>query len=102
MNCKIKDKCNTKIVFEIIGSKWNLIIIWNLGDQTLRFNELQKRMDNINSKTITKHLRDLERNRIIKRVIYAEVPPRVEYSLTRQGKELIPILEDMIQWGSAI
>lgn len=102
MNCKIKDDCNIKIVFEIIGSKWNLIIIWNLGDQTLRFTELQKRMGNINSKTITKHLRDLERNKIIQRVVYPEVPPRVEYSLTNQGKTFLPILKTAIEWGSTL
>lgn len=102
MNCKINDKCNTRIVFEIIGSKWNLIIIYNLGDQTLRFTELQKKMGNINSKTITKHLRDLERNKIIKRVVYPEVPPRVEYSLTNHGKTFLLILEDTIEWGSTL
>jgi len=67
-----------KTVVEIVGSKWNLFIIWNLKDQTLRFNVLQKNMGEVNSKTVTKHLRELEKNKIIKRVVYPEVPPRVE------------------------
>ena len=103
MKCKNKDKCKTNIAtMEIIGSKWNLIIIWSLKNKTLRFTELQKTIGNINSKTITKHLRDLERNNIIKRIVYPEVPPRVEYSLTEQGKAFIPILESIIEWGSTL
>ncbi len=103
MECENKDKCKTNIAtMEIIGSKWNLGIIWYLSDGTLRFTELQKKMNNINPKTITKHLRDLERNKIIKRVVYPEVPPRVEYSLTEQGMGFIPILESIIEWGSTI
>jgi DNA-binding HxlR family transcriptional regulator len=82
-----------KNVVEIVGNKWNLFIIWSLKDQTLRFTELQKNMGDINSKTITKHLRDLEKNKIIKRVIYPEVPPRVEYSLTKKGKAFLPVFD---------
>jgi DNA-binding HxlR family transcriptional regulator len=100
MKSKINDICGPKTVMSIIGNKWNLLIIWHLKDQTLRFTELQKKMYNINPKTITKHLRDLEENKIIKRVVYAEVPPRVEYSLTDAGIAFIPILESILEWGS--
>jgi DNA-binding HxlR family transcriptional regulator len=82
-----------KTVVEIVGSKWNLFIIWNLKDQTLRFSALQKSMGGVNSKTITKHLRELEKNKIIKRVVYPEVPPRVEYSLTEKGKTFLPVFD---------
>ena len=82
-----------KTVVEIVGSKWNLFIIWNLKDQTLRFNVLQKNMGDVNSKTITKHLRELENNKIIKRVVYPEVPPRVEYSLTEKGRAFLPVFD---------
>jgi DNA-binding HxlR family transcriptional regulator len=82
-----------KTVVEIIGSKWNLFIIYNLRDQTLRFSALQKSMGEVNSKTVTKHLRELEENKIIKRVVYAEVPPRVEYSLTEKGKAFLPVFD---------
>lgn len=76
------------------------MILHQLNDQTLRFNELQKGMNNVNPKTITKHLRYLEKYNIIKRVVYAEVPPRVEYSLTENGITFIPILKSIINWGS--
>ena len=100
MDSKNRDICVPKSVIGIIGNKWNLLIIWHLKDQTLRFTELQKRMYNVNPKTITKHLRDLEENKIIKRVVYPEVPPRVEYSLTGSGIAFIPILKSILEWGS--
>jgi DNA-binding HxlR family transcriptional regulator len=102
MKCESLGLCNQEITVEIIGSKWNLMILWNLSDKTLRFTELQKRMQNVNSKTITKHLRILEKNKIIKRVVYPEVPPRVEYSLTKHGEAFIPILVYIFEWGSTI
>jgi len=86
-------------VLEIIGSKWNLFIIWSLKDGTLRFSELQKTMNDVNSKTVTKHLRDLEKIRIVTRTVYPEVPPRVEYTLTEQGLAFLPIFEAIRKWG---
>ena len=86
-------------VLEIIGSKWNLFIIWSLKDGTLRFSELQKRMNNVNSKTITKHLRDLEKSKILTRSVYPEVPPRVEYALTDKWQAFLPVFEAIREWG---
>ena len=100
MDNKNRDICAPKSAISIIGNKWNLLIIRHLKDQTLRFTELQKRMYNVNPKTITKHLRDLEENKIIKRVVYPEVPPKVEYSLTETGIAFIPILKSILEWGS--
>ena len=100
MREKKENKCELIVAMGIIGNKWNLLIIWHLRDHKLRFTELQKRMYNVNPKTITKHLRDLEENKIIKRVVYAEVPPRVEYSLTETGIALIPILYSIMEWTS--
>jgi DNA-binding HxlR family transcriptional regulator len=100
MNNKNEEECNLEITIKIIGSKWNLMILYQLSHQTLRFNELQKGMNNVNPKTITKHLRYLEKYNIIKRVVYAEVPPKVEYSLTENGIALIPILKSISKWGS--
>ena len=77
MEYKKKNRCKLVDAMGIIGNKWNLLIIWHLRDQKLRFTELQKKMYNVNPKTITKHLRDLEENKIIKRAVYPEVPPRV-------------------------
>lgn len=89
-------------VLGIIGSKWNLFIIWSLKDGTMRFSELQKRMGDVNSKTITKHLRDLEKNRIVTRKVYPEVPPRVEYTLTEQGLSFLPVFEAIRKWAETL
>mgnify|MGYP001351658547 CR=1 FL=1 len=94
-----KHICKIDSVVDIIGRKWNLLIIWHLRINTLRFSELQSRMCGINSKTITKHLRDLEQNAIVTRKVYPEVPPRVEYTLTDQGREILPIIDAMLKWG---
>ena len=100
MKNKVEDRCELVAAMGVIGNKWNLLIIWHLRDQKLRFTALQKKMYNVNPKTITKHLRDLEENKIIKRTVYPEVPPRVEYSLTNRGIELIPILKSIMEWAS--
>lgn len=101
MAVKSEKKCPCRVdtVVDIIGKKWNLIAIWHLRSSTLRFSELQRRMCGINSKTITKHLRDLEKNMIITRTVYPEVPPRVEYALTDRGREILPIIDAMMEWG---
>jgi len=99
MKCDKKPKCSIEGIVDIIGSKWNLFIIWHLRTGVLRFTELQSRMCGVNSKTITKHLRDLEKQMIIDRKVYPEVPPRVEYTLTARGRALLPIIEAMLEWG---
>lgn len=96
-----KHVCKLDQVVDIVGKKWNLIIIWHLRSQTLRFSELQAGLYGINPNTITKHLRSLEQHSIVTRTVYAEVPPRVEYSLTDQGRAILPIIEAMLQWGDA-
>ena len=96
---KIKSKCPVELFIEVMGSKWKILIIWNLKKRTLRFSDLQKKMHNVNSKTITTHLRELENLKIISRVVFPEVPPRVEYSLTEYGKALFPIFDAMRIWG---
>lgn len=96
---KILSKCPVELFCEVMGSKWKILIIWNLKDRTLRFTALQKKMHNVNSKTITMHLRELENLKIISRVMYPEVPPRVEYSLTEYGKGLLPVFDAMRTWG---
>jgi len=99
MRCEKTPKCSIDKVVGIIGNKGNLFILWHLRTGVLRFTELQNRMCSVNSKTITKHLRDLEGHGIISRQVYAEVPPRVEYSLTERGRTLLPVIEAMLEWG---
>ena len=101
MKCEKKPRCNIESIVDIIGSKWNLLIVWHLGGRVIRFTELQHRMCGVNSKTVTKHLRDLEQHGVITRKVYAEVPPRVEYALTGRGEALLPIIGSMLEWGGA-
>jgi DNA-binding HxlR family transcriptional regulator len=102
MKCEKNCESSFNTAIEIIGSKWNLFIIFRLSEGTLRFTELQKSMNDVNSKTITKHLRVLEKYKIITRTVYPEVPPRVEYTLTEAGKAFIPILITIKEWGAMI
>ena len=96
----IKSKCLVELFIEILGSKWNILIIWHLRNHALRFTDLQKKMHGVNSNTLTSHLRELEGHKIISRVLFPEIPPRVEYSLTEHGKALFPVFDALRIWGS--
>ena len=82
-----------------IGGKWKPLILWALKDGKLRFNEINKSLPNITQRMLTKQLRELEKDNLVNRKVYAEVPPKVEYSLTEKGKSVIPILELLCDWG---
>lgn len=92
--------CPVEAALDVIGGKWKPLILWALGDNVLRFGELQKELPDINTKMLTKQLRALEEDGVIKRTVYPEVPPRVEYRITDFGKTLIPILEALCDWGA--
>lgn len=92
--------CPVEAALEVIGGKWKPLILWALGEDVLRFSELQKDLPGINAKMLTKQLRELEEDGVIRRTVYPEVPPRVEYAITDFGKTLIPILEALCTWGS--
>jgi len=89
-----------KLTADIIGGKWKPSILFYLEGRTRRFGELQKLIPGMTKKMLTQHLRDLERHEIIRRKVYAEVPPKVEYSLTKHGESLKPILKLMSAWGT--
>ncbi len=91
--------CPVKLTADIIGGKWKPSILFYLEGRTRRFSELQRLIPHMTKKMLTQHLRELESDEIINRKVYAEVPPRVEYSLTRHGKSLKPILKLMSAWG---
>ena len=92
--------CEKELTLAVIGGKWKLIILWHMGlDGTLRFSELKKRIPSITQKMLTNQLRELEEDQLVTRKVYAEVPPRVEYSLTAYGESLMPILQMMYKWG---
>lgn len=84
---------------DMIGGKWALPIIYVLMNETKRFKELERSIDGINTRMLVKELKQLEENGIISREVFAEVPPRVEYSLTSKGQELKNVLEEMKCWG---
>jgi DNA-binding HxlR family transcriptional regulator len=92
--------CPVRITASVIGGKWKPLLIYYLEGRTRRFGELQKLIPGLTKKMLTQHLRELEHDGIINRKVYAEVPPRVEYSLTRHGDSLKPILKLMSAWGN--
>lgn len=91
--------CTVQCTTNVIGGKWKPLILFHLERGTLRFNQLQKLIPHSTKKMLTKHLRELERDDIVQRKVYAQVPPKVEYSLTRHGQSLRPILRAMSAWG---
>jgi DNA-binding HxlR family transcriptional regulator len=93
------DDCPVLMTTSIIGGKWKPLILFYLQIRTHRFSELHRLIPGSTKKMLTQQLRELERDAIIHRKVYAEVPPRVEYSLTLHGKSLRPILRLMSNWG---
>jgi len=92
--------CPVKLTTDVIGGKWKPLLLFYLESGTKRFGELQKLIPGMTKKMLTQHLRDLERDGIIRRKVYAVVPPKVEYSLTKHGESLKPILKLMSAWGA--
>jgi DNA-binding HxlR family transcriptional regulator len=86
---------------DVIGGKWKPLIIYALNDETLRFSQLLGKLQpRITQRMLTKQLRQLEEDGLIARKVYMQVPPKVEYSLTELGKSLMPILDQLCEWGS--
>lgn len=85
----------------LIGDKWKVLIIRDLLTGTKRFGELKKSLNGITQKVLTNNLREMESSGLVNRKVYAEVPPRVEYSLTETGLSLKPILDSMVVWGNS-
>jgi len=83
----------------VLTGKWALVIIYQLSTGTKRFKELQRLLPGITQTILTRHLRQLEKDKIIQRKVYAEVPPRVEYSLTEMGQEFRVVLDAVEKWG---
>ncbi|UWX62311.1 helix-turn-helix transcriptional regulator [Chryseobacterium oranimense] len=92
--------CSIDYAFKRLGGKFKGRIIWVLyHNEVLRYGELKKSMKDINTKTLTLSLKELEEDDLIKRTLYPEVPPKVEYCLSEEGKKLIPVLFYMKEWG---
>ena len=101
MNEKTKElpACPVETTMTLIGDKWKVLILRDLMSGTKRFGELKKSIGTVSQKVLTAQLRDMEANGLVHRDVYAEVPPRVEYSLTELGQSLKPILDAMWNWG---
>ena len=93
--------CPVETTLTLIGDKWKVLILRDLLDGTKRFGELKKSIGGVSQKVLTAQLRAMEASGLVHREVYAEVPPRVEYSLTELGRSLQPILDSMVLWGRA-
>jgi len=92
--------CPVEVAVNLIGGKWKILILYRLLRQdTVRFNELQRSLGSVTQRTLTRQLRELEADGLVNRTAYAEMPPRVEYSLTEKGNSLTPILLQLQDWG---
>lgn len=91
--------CPVETTLALIGDKWKVLILRDLLPGTKRFGKLKKSIGSVSQKVLTAQLRDMEQNGLVHREVFAEVPPRVEYSLTDLGKSLKPILDAMWNWG---
>ena len=92
--------CPVETTLMLIGDKWKVLILRDLMDGTKRFGELKKSIGTVSQKVLTAQLRDMEDKGLLTRKVYAEVPPRVEYTLTPTGYSLKPILDAMVSWGT--
>ena len=91
--------CPVETTLTLIGDKWKVLILRDLMPGTKRFGELRKSVGDVSQKVLAAQLRDMEKSGLVHREVYAEVPPRVEYSLTPLGRSLEPILDSMWAWG---
>lgn len=97
---KVVSYCPVTLTMSVIGGKWKPIILWGLRQKAKRFSEIKRAIPEVTQKMLTQQLRELEKDGIVHRKVYPQVPPKVEYSVTAYGKTLYPILEAMSQWGS--
>jgi DNA-binding HxlR family transcriptional regulator len=92
--------CPIEAALEQISGKWKGLVLYHLLDETYRFSELMRKVGNVTQRSLTKQLRELERDDLVHRKVYAVVPPKVEYRLTEKGQKLKPVLEALHRWGS--
>jgi DNA-binding HxlR family transcriptional regulator len=95
----MRTRCPVEATLGVIGGRWKGAVLFYLASGTKRFGELKRLLPNITQRMLTLQLRELEADGLVRRTVYAEVPPRVEYDLTGWGHSLEPILEEMREWG---
>jgi DNA-binding HxlR family transcriptional regulator len=95
-------ECAVEVTVAVIGGKWKPILLFHLLDGPLRYSELARRVPAASERMLTRSLRELEADGLLHRTVYAEVPTRVDYTLTDRGASLVPILQAMSDWGSGL
>lgn len=93
--------CHVEATLRVLGGRWKVLVLQQLLASPMRFNALHRALTGVSHRTLTKQLRELEADGIIRRKVHAQVPPRVDYSLTRLGESLRPVLSSMERWGEA-
>ncbi|MBS9722589.1 winged helix-turn-helix transcriptional regulator [Tianweitania sp. BSSL-BM11] len=91
--------CSVEAAISLIDGKWKCVILYHLQDGTKRFNELRRKIPAVTQRMLTNQLRELELDGLVDRVVYAQVPPKVEYSLSERGRSLLPIIDALKNWG---
>jgi DNA-binding HxlR family transcriptional regulator len=100
---KISEKtCSLRDVLDIIGGKWSMPIIYILSKGKMRFKEIERSVEGINTRMLVKELKNMEVNGIITREVFATVPPTVEYTLTQKGEKLLPCIVSLHKWGQEL
>lgn len=92
--------CPVEVSMDILSGKWKCLMLWHLHEGTKRYKELEKIVPGVSQKMLTQQLKELEKDGLVTRTVYPEVPPRVEYDLTELGKTAFPILEIMHNWAT--
>ncbi len=96
---KNTERCALQEILGVIGGKWSMSIIYALSHRTMRFSEIERIIPGINTRMLVKELKNMEKNGIVTREVFATVPPTVEYTLTAKGKKLNPIINELYKWG---
>lgn len=92
--------CPVKATTKVLAGKWKVAIVWHLSFGSRRFAELRNLLPGVSEKVLTGQLRQLEKDRVLRRMVTSTVPPRVDYELTDAGSDLIPIMQSMCDWGT--
>ncbi len=91
--------CPVEATLKVLGGKWKVLIIYHLNGNSKRFSEIRRSIPGITEKMLTQQLKELEKDGVVSRKVYPQVPPRVEYSMTKYGKTLGPVIGEMRKWG---
>jgi DNA-binding HxlR family transcriptional regulator len=94
----LRGRCPVDLAIDLVGGKWKPLILYRLRDGTMRFGELQRAIPNVTQRMLTLQLRELERDGLVVRTVHAEVPPKVEYTMTEPARRLLPIMESLGHW----